>query len=299
MTTSLAEICPLWLHDRIFAQYDRESAERIFEGYCATRAVTLRLNPLRMPPQQTREELTAAGISLRSVPWYADAFVAENTTEAPLIKSPLYAQGAFYLQSLSSMLPPLALCPRTEESILDMTAAPGGKTTQIAALTGDRARITACERDKLRFERLKFNVERQGIRRIALLQTDALKLDDFFRFDCILLDAPCSGSGTLTAANPGKISPKLVENSVSLQKKLLEKAFRLLKPGGRLVYSTCSVLREENEDQVLALCRREGCRIEPFPLASQLPQLPTADGMLAVCPDELYEGFFLTILYKN
>ena len=111
------------------------------------------------------------------------------------------------MQSLSSMLPPIILNPKLKADILDMAAEPGGKTTQIAALSNNLANIKACELNKIRLERLKYNIQKQGATNVYVMEKDARLLDDFFCFDQILLDAPCSGSGTLSIFNS-----KLKEN---------------------------------------------------------------------------------------
>ena len=94
------------------------------------------------------------------------------------------------------MIPPIVLSPKEDENILDMAAAPGGKTTQIASISENKAMITACEKNKIRAERLKYNLQKQGVTCANVMIEDARKLSDFFSFDKILLDAPCSGSGT-------------------------------------------------------------------------------------------------------
>ena len=99
------------------------------------------------------------------------------------------------------MLPVIVLEPEEQTDILDMTAAPGGKTTQIAAMTNNKANITACEMNVVRAEKLKYNIEKQGASCVYIMRTDARYIDDFFSFDKILLDAPCSGSGTLNIEN--------------------------------------------------------------------------------------------------
>ncbi len=287
---------PAFLHTLLLEQYGEADCARIEAGYQAKRAASFRVNPLRATNKEAEETLSALGLSFSRVPWGESAYLLFGAGERELRRTPLYERGGVYFQSLSSMLPPLFLGAKKGEDVLDMTAAPGGKTTEIAALTENGAHITACEKDAVRFARLRYNVERQGAR-VNLLQTDALRLDDFLRFDKILLDAPCSGSGTFSADGGGAISPKLVENSAILQKKLLKKAAKLLKKGGELVYSTCSVLRKENEEALFALA---GTGLMPVPLEpfGGLPLLPSAEGTVCVCPDALYEGFFVAKFKK-
>lgn len=270
-----------------------EGADGILAAFKKERPVTLRVNRLKADEARVLSEL--ARFSPQKVSFYEDALILENAKERDVEETALYQEGCIYLQSLSSMLPPLFLEPKSGESILDMTAAPGGKTTQISALSGGGALITACERDKFRFERLKYNVEKQGAPRVTLLNEDARNLSPYFRFDKILLDAPCSGSGTISPAHPVKWSEKLLSKCVSAQRALLSKAFSLLKSGGTLVYSTCSVLREENEDAVRSL---KGVKLVPLDPPVGVPLLPSQEGTLCVAPDGLFEGFFVAKLVK-
>ena len=142
-------------------------------------------------------ELKENNIKFQKVNWYEDAYILEEAVESDLQELDIYKNGEIYLQSLSSILPPIILKPQEGADILDMAAAPGGKTTELAALTNNKAHITACEMNNIRIEKLKYNVEKQGASCVYIMQKDSRQIDDFFSFDQILLDAPCSGSGTL------------------------------------------------------------------------------------------------------
>ena len=291
---------PQFLNRFLERDYGKVLAEEILRGYSVRRPVTLRVNTLKTDGQRVVSALAEVGIGVRRVSWYDHALIADGADEETLRRLSLYKKGEIYLQSLSSMLSPLVLDPQSGENILDMTAAPGGKTTQLYALSHGGAQITACEKDKIRFERLKFNVQRQGASRVNLLLADATKLDDFFRFDKILLDAPCSGSGTLDPSRPIALSQKLIENSAQLQKKLLKKALTLLKRGGLLVYSTCSVLNCENGDVLREVLDSSDGELIPIPEERfSLPRLPSPKGTLCVAPTELYEGFFVAHIRKK
>ena len=202
------------------------------------------------------------------------------------------------------MMPVIALEPKQEENILDMAAAPGGKTTQISAETGDRAFITACEKNKIRAERLRYNIEKQGTKKITVLTQDARNLDNYFSFDRILLDAPCSGSGTINLNNERlekTFTQELVERSVKTQFELLKKAIAVLKSGHEMIYSTCSILKEENEENLLKILKSGKVEIVPINTEQfrNITQLPvTIQGTVCVCPDELYEGFFIAKIRK-
>ena len=210
----------------------------------------------------------------------------------------MYENGEIYMQSLSSMLPPIVLEPKEKENILDMTAAPGGKTTQMSAMTDNKAYITACEKNKIRAERLKYNLQKQGAKMVNVMQEDARKLSDYFSFDKILLDAPCSGSGTENVLNV-KFTEELIERSVKTQEELLKKALKILKPGGEMVYSTCSILKQENEDLLKKFLKKSKIEIMPINLPDEIPMLPTTlEGTVCVCPTEIYEGFFVAKIKK-
>lgn len=174
----------------------------------------------------------------------------------------------------------------------------------MAAMSCNSAHITACEMNKIRLERLKYNVEKQGATCVYTMQEDARNINDFFSFDSILLDAPCSGSGTLNRNDINlkqTFTPKLIQKCVSSQITLLRKAIKILKPGKEMVYSTCSILACENEDIVNKILKETNTEIVPitFDGIEDLPMLPTKiKGTICVAPNELYEGFFIAKIRK-
>lgn len=293
-----------FLKDLLEAQYGTKIAEAILRGFSAQRAVTLRANLLKCSPSEMARDLQNANIEFDKVPWCNEAFILKNAQESELREFDIYEEGKCYLQSLSSMLPPIVLAPNAGEDILDMAAAPGGKTTQMISMTRGKAHITACERNKIRAEKLKYNLQKQGAGAVSVLIQDARQLDDFMSFDKILLDAPCSGSGTLNISDEKKMSKftiDFVNKSSSLQFSLLKKAVKLLKRDGELVYSTCSILQSENEENVAKILDK-GMEIVPieFEGMEEFPLLPCKiDGALCVKPTEFYEGFFVCKMVKR
>ncbi|MFQ9264948.1 MAG: RsmB/NOP family class I SAM-dependent RNA methyltransferase [Clostridia bacterium] len=294
-----------FLEDMLEKQYGIEIAQKIIEGYLAKRKTTLRINTIKNNIEEIKQKLDVKKIEYEEVKWSKEAIIIKNEDEKAIQEMDIYTNGEIYMQSLSSMLPPIILEPKEGTDILDMAAAPGGKTTQIAALTNNKAHITACEKNKIREERLKYNIDKQGASCVFIMQKDARFIDDFFSFDQILLDAPCSGSGTLDF-NDNNIekyfSKQLIDRSSSVQKTLLSKAIKLLKPGHEMVYSTCSILSCENEDIVAHSIKNENVEIVPihFEGMEELPLLPTKiHGTLCVCPTDLYEGFFVAKIRKK
>lgn len=288
---------PQFLKDLLIEQYGEEISAKIENGYKAQRPVTLRVNNLKTSLEKAKEKLDEAQIEYETISWYEKALIIKNVREEEIRKLEIYENGEIYLQSLSSMLPPIILEPKAGENILDMTAAPGGKTTEIAALTENKAYITACEKNKIRAERLKFNLQKQGVKSANIMVEDARKLSDYFSFDKILLDAPCSGSGTENIFDKN-FSKELVERSVKFQEELLSKALKILKPGGEMVYSTCSILKQENEKVLERVLSKGNARIEPITV-QDIEVLPSKiAGTITVCPTENYEGFFVAKIKK-
>lgn len=288
---------PQFLKDLLIEQYGEEISTKIENGYKAQRPVTLRVNNLKTSLEKAKEKLDEAQIEYETISWYEKALIIKNVREEEIRKLEIYENGEIYLQSLSSMLPPIILEPKAGENILDMTAAPGGKTTEIAALTENKAYITACEKNKIRAERLKFNLQKQGVKSANIMLEDARKLSDYFSFDKILLDAPCSGSGTENIFDKN-FSKELVERSVKFQEELLSKALKILKPGGEMVYSTCSILKQENEKVLERVLSKGNAQIEPITV-QDIEVLPSKIAeTITVCPTENYEGFFVAKIKK-
>lgn len=310
---------------------DERTRRLLAAGFDAARdrPVTLRANTLKATSDQIAAALDAAGIGYTRVPWYEDAFVLDGAREREVWNLDIYRDGLVYLQSLSSMLPPLILDPLTGADILDMCSAPGGKTSQIAALAANGAHLTACEMHAPRADKLSYNLDKLGARNVNIMRTDARRLDEFFIFDQILLDAPCTGSGTYRTGDERaekRMTSQLLDKVVKSQRALLDRALTVLKPGGTLVYSTCSVLPEENDEQIRsALKRHRDCKVVPIlaggtgdgqpdpeerfieiaradegELAWPILDLPNSlEGTLTIAPTRLYEGFYIAAMQKQ
>ena len=292
------DLCDFY-RDILIKEYGNSLACELETGLNAKKMVTLRANRLKSSVREIEVILDNEKILYDKVDWYEDAFILKDCKEDAIYNLEIYKEGEIYLQSLSSMIPPVVLEPKEGDNILDMAAAPGGKTTQIASITGNKAFITACERNKIRGEKLKFNLEKQGAKSTNVMLEDARNLSDYFSFDKILLDAPCSGSGTDNVFKKN-FTLELIEKSSKTQITLLKKALKILKPGGVMVYSTCSILRKENEDILRKVLKEENASIVPIKLSKTIPTLPvTLDGTICVKPNNLYEGFYVAKIIKN
>ena len=293
---------PEFLIKKLENQYGKSISEKIIEGYSKNRKVTFRVNTLKSSSEKIVQALEENNIKYRQVSWSKEAFILESATESEIEKLDIYKNGEIYLQSLSSMLPPIILNPEKGKDILDMAAAPGGKTTQIAALTQNKAHITACEMNNIRIEKLKYNIEKQGATSVYVMKKDSRNIDNFFSFDQILLDAPCSGSGTINLNDEVKITENFIEKISKTQFDLLNKAVKVLKKGASMVYSTCSILYEENEKQIEKILNKNNVEIIPINL-EKMEDIPLLEsrikGTLLLAPNELYEGFFVAKLRKK
>lgn len=299
----MEQITTDFLKNTLETQYAETQVNSILEGLTKSRKTTIRVNTIKTSMTEIKEILEKEEISFKEVPWNDFALIIENADESRIRKLQIYNNGEIYMQSLSSMIPPIVLNPQANESILDMAAAPGGKTTEMACLSNNQAMITACEKNKIRCDKLKYNLEKQGVNRVTIMQEDARKLSDFFKFDKILLDAPCSGSGTIniTDSNLEKyFSKELYIRAIKTQKELLEKAAKIVKIGGEIVYSTCSVLKDENEKIIQNILNKNNFEIVPINMnITEIPILPTTiEGTLCVCPTKIYEGFYVAKIKK-
>ena len=295
---------PDFLSDMLIEQYGTNLAKKIIEGYSKVRPVTIRVNTIKTDKENVKKILKNEGIEYEELLYNKQALILKDINENEIKKLKIYDNGFIYLQSLSSMIPALILNPKEDENILDMASAPGGKTTQMVALSSGKSFITACEKNKIRAERLKYNIEKQGAKGVNVLVQDARNLDDYFSFDKILLDAPCSGSGTINLFDKNlekNFTQELIQRSEKTQLQLLKKAIKILKPGHELIYSTCSILKNENENNIQNLLDGNSVKVIPIKesIVEELPLLPTKiDGTICICPNELYEGFFVAKLRK-
>jgi len=211
----------------------------------------IRVNTLKISPENLIEKLEKQGFKFRQT--FLDYAFEILYEPYSISSSKEYLLGYFYIQDLSSMIPPLLLNPEPGELILDLAAAPGGKTTHIAQITNEKTKIIAVDISRERMSAMRSNINRLGIKNVLLIRGDGRKIVKYnVKFDKILLDAPCTGEGVIPR-DPERKRIKLQEykSRVSLQRDLLKAAWQVLKPGGILVYSTCTYAPEENEHNIV------------------------------------------------
>jgi len=213
----------------------------------------LRVNTLRISPEDLKKRLEAQGWVLEQIPWNVNGFWAKHKEGRLDLGNTLEHQlGYFYIQGAASMLPPIVLSPEKGDLVWDMCASPGSKTTQIAEMMENEGIIIANDVTGMRLAPLGVNIQRLGVKCCVQLQADSSRINFPFKFDKILLDAPCSGVGTIRKSlkTINMWNPKTLKKITSVQKRLLENAWIHLKEQGILVYSTCSTEPEEDEEIV-------------------------------------------------
>ncbi len=210
---------------------------------------SIRVNTLKIQPGELRNRLENKGFELQTIEWISYGFeVLKETYNLGSLHE--YLQGYFYLQNVASMLPAIILDPKPGETVIDMCAAPGGKATHMAQIMNNKGSLILIERNSKRIPALEINLRRMGVLNSIVLNYDARKLDNLnIKADKILLDAPCTGEGLIRQDKSRKKSKtqKDIKKLANVQKKLLNSGLKVLKPGGKLLYSTCSIAPEENE----------------------------------------------------
>ena len=263
------------------------------------------LRGLRLNPQKpvSGAALEAVGGVEEPVPWYP-ALGRYLRNDSPAGTDPLHEAGAYYLQEPSAMAPVSALSPRPGECVLDLCAAPGGKSTQIAAALAGEGLLVSNEPVPSRAKILSRNIERMGVPNALVVsaQPEALAARWGVLFDAVLVDAPCSGEGMFrrhpeTRAEWNPASPM---GCAERQRRILGCAAAMLRPGGRLVYSTCTLSPEENEETVRWFLREHpDFSAQPFSLPGNYGTLDAPEGMLRLYPHRVRgEGHFVACLRR-
>lgn len=226
---------------------------------------TIRVQTTRIDPQSLVSRLERNGFLARSIPW-APGFL-EIGGEA-VGKTIEHWLGLFYVQELVQALPVMALDPQPGETVLDLCAAPGGKTTHVSDRMANRGLLVANEPNGRRAQALLANLNRMGAVNVAVTGYSGESFPLAERFDRVLVDAPCSAEGTLRRERTLRqgAHPRVIKRMAALQQRLVLRGYDLLRPGGTLVYSTCTFAPEENEAIVSFLLAERDARLDPLAL---------------------------------
>ena len=291
---------PDWMIQMWVEQLGIEETEQLCEWLNHSPAIDLRVNPRRTSIEEVEAAMQVAGVDVRRVPLLPQALRVLGGT-GTIQKLPGFNEGWWTVQDSSAQLVSHLLDPQVGEVVIDACAAPGGKTTHIGELIGDEGKIWACDRAASRLRKLRENTQRLQLRSIQICTGDSRNFSQFTNSaDRVLLDAPCSGLGTLHRRPDirWRVTPATVQELSVLQRELLERASTWVKPGGTLVYATCTLHPQENEDVIqLFLAHHSHWKIEPPPPDSPLSAFSTPQGWLKVWSHRhQMDGFFMVRL---
>jgi 16S rRNA C967 or C1407 C5-methylase (RsmB/RsmF family) len=299
--------------DRLGQIVPAEALSGVLASMAADPGLGFRVNTLRCT---TAHVLADIPCPVSPLAWINTGFAVAPEHRKALLESAAFAKGWIWVQNPSSMVPPLVLNPAQSDVVLDLAAAPGSKTLQLACAMGPGADIAAVEMVKPRFYRLKRNLSGQGAAFVKTFNRDGTTVPLYRsdHFDCVLIDAPCSTEGQMrpdTPASYGHWSERKVKTMAGKQRRLLESAVRCAKPGGAIVYSTCSYAPEENEAVVQHALDTFGEALEVEPIELELPTRtpplttwrgqdfdPAVSNAMRVLPDGTFEAFFVCRLRK-
>lgn len=298
---SIALSHPRWMLERWEAMLGGDQARQLALANNLPPVTAFRVNTLRTTPDEVLADLNAKGVTARGSQIVSGAFVVESGPAA--VVNEAARRGLIYVQDEGSQLVSVLLDPRPRHRVLDLCAAPGSKSSHIAALAQDKARVVACDIHPHRLNTLRASCERLGVSSVdalALDATQALPFDGSQTFDRVLVDAPCSGTGTLRG-NPEikwRLSPDDLSRLEELQLSLLESTASRVATGGRLVYSTCSIEPEENEGVIHKFL--EGGALFRVIEPNERADLLTAEGFVRTFPHRHQtDGFFAAVLEKT
>jgi 16S rRNA (cytosine1407-C5)-methyltransferase len=308
---------PLFIERLAQLFLDQIEYQNAVDSMQKSRKIIIRINTLKSNRNEVIDELKKLNLHFSALPWYSDALILEEIESRNLTELSLYKEGKIYIQSLSSMIPALILNPDKNDKVLDIAAAPGSKTTQIAAMMNNSGEIIANDISRERLYKLKANLEHQGVTNVKTVSIPGQSIWQKYPeyFDKVLLDAPCSMEGRFQAEDAETYadwSMKKIKRLSKLQKWLLRSAVSSTKVGGTIVYSTCTLAPEENEEVINWILEKESKHIQLEEV--HLENLHMKNGLThwlkdsyseelkktkRILPTDTMEGFFVAKIKKT
>lgn len=279
---------PQWLTNMLINMYGEAFTIEILKSSMQTPKVSLRVNTLKTSRDVLYESLQDSGISVSLSEISEDGLIVEKA--AAITALPAFQQGLFYVQGESSMQVADILAPVPGNQVLDLCCAPGGKTTHLAARMQNKGRILAGDIYPHKLQKVQETAARLGIHIIETILQDAAIYEPSYEqaFDAVLADVPCSGTGIIRNRPEIKLNrdEKEIETLTQIQASILQNAGRYVKPGGILVYSTCSILKTENADQTAKFLKAN-------------PEFQPEGAFLSVFPQQGRDGFYIAKMRRR
>ena len=279
---------PAWIVEKWLKDYGMERTESLCRSFLEEKPITIRTNLTRCTPQELQEKLQAEGVTVEKVPALDYAFAISGFDYLNGLDS--FIQGLFYVQDISSMMVAEAAAPQEDNYIIDVCAAPGGKASHLAEKLHGTGMVEARDLTEYKVSLIEENIDRNGLSNMKAVQMDATVYDEDSceKADVLICDLPCSGLGVMGKKTDirYKMTPEKQQELVQLQRQILETVHGYVKKGGTMVYSTCTIHRDENEGNVAWF-------VEKYPeyeLISQEQMLPG---------ETYHDGFFIAKLIRR
>lgn len=273
---------PLWIVKQWLTQYEKEQVETILKGFSGKKEITVRTNLRQLTPGRLMEKLQKEGVNARLHSKLPYALILEDVDYLAGLST--FAEGDFYVQDISSMMVAELAAPKAGDYIIDVCAAPGGKSTHLAEMLADTGHVEARDLTEYKVGLIEENIKRHQLCNIEAKVFDATVLDEaaIDKADVLICDLPCSGLGVMGKKTDirYKMTPVKQQSLVALQRQILSVVHSYVKKGGTLIYSTCTIHREENEGNAEWFLQQ----FPQFELESQRQMLPGQTGQ---------DGFFI------
>ena len=295
---------PKWLVQRFLEQYGFEKTEKMLEAFLKEKPTTIRIREYLVEKEAVLESLKSQKVTVEKAPYVENAYYVKDYDYLPALDA--FRVGSIQVQDVSSMLVGDIAAPKEGDYVIDLCAAPGGKTLCIADKLKGTGRVDARDISRTKTDYIRENAIRQNFLNVVVTEKDATRLDSdsLEKADIVLADVPCSGLGVMGRKTDikYKLNPAKIQELAGLQREILEQASTYVKPGGTLIYSTCTIGKEENQDNVEWFLEHYPYELEsldPY-LCEELRSETTKKGYLQLLPGvHKCDGFFIARLKRK
>lgn len=295
---------PKWLVQRFLEQYGFEKTEKMLEAFLKEKPTTIRIREYLVEKEAVLESLKSQKVTVEKAPYVENAYYVKDYDYLPALHA--FRVGSIQVQDVSSMLVGDIAAPKEGDYVIDLCAAPGGKTLCIADKLKGTGRVDARDISRTKTDYIRENAIRQNFLNVVVTEKDATQLDSdsLEKADIVLADVPCSGLGVMGRKTDikYKLNPAKIQELAGLQREILEQASTYVKPGGTLIYSTCTIGKEENQDNVEWFLEHYPYELEsldPY-LCEELRSETTKKGYLQLLPGvHKCDGFFIARLKRK
>lgn len=295
---------PKWLVQRFLEQYGFEKTEKMLEAFLQEKPTTIRIREYLVEKEAVLESLKSQKVTVEKAPYVENAYYVKDYDYLPALDA--FRVGCIQVQDVSSMLVGEIAAPKEGDYVIDLCAAPGGKTLCIADKLKGTGRVDARDISRTKTDYIRENAIRQNFLNVVVTEKDATQLDSesLEKADIVLADVPCSGLGVMGRKTDikYKLNPAKIQELAGLQREILEQASTYVKPGGTLIYSTCTIGKEENQDNVAWFLEHYPYELEsldPY-LCEELRSETTKKGYLQLLPGvHKCDGFFIARLKRK